>query len=55
MEDKPKNPCSAHKESDAMSFCEQCKIFMCNKCLNHHNELFKIHQQYKIDKNNNYI
>jgi len=55
MEDKPKNPCSAHKESDAISFCEQCKIFMCNKCLNYHKELFKNHQQYKIDKNNNDI
>ena len=45
----------AHKESDAISFCEQCKIFMCNKCLNHHKELFENHQQYKIDKNNNDI
>ena len=55
MEDKQKNCCSAHKESDAISFCEQCKIFMCNKCLNHHKELFKNHQQYKIDKNSNDI
>jgi len=28
---------------------------MCNKCLNHHKELFKNHQQYSIDKNNNDI
>ena len=28
---------------------------MCNKCLNHHKELFKNHQQYKIDKNSNDI
>ena len=55
MEDKPKNPCSAHKESDAMSFCEQCKIFMCNKCLNLHKGLFENHQQYNIDKNHNEI
>ena len=55
MEIKQKNFCSAHIESDAISFCEQCKIYMCNKCLNHHKELFKNHQQYKIDKNNNDI
>ena len=55
MEIKQKNFCSAHIESDAISFCEQCKIFMCNKCLNHHKELFENHQQYKIDKNNNDI
>ena len=28
---------------------------MCNKCLNYHKELFKNHQQYNIDKNNNDI
>ena len=28
---------------------------MCNKCLNHHKELFENHQQYNIDKNNNDI
>ena len=28
---------------------------MCNKCLNHHKELFKEHPQYNIDKNNNDI
>ena len=36
-------------KSNAISFCEQCKIFMCNKCLNYHKELFKNHQQYNID------
>ena len=43
MEIKQKNFCSAHKESNAISFCEQCKIFMCNKCLNYHKELFEFH------------
>ena len=55
MEGNKKCSFKAHKESDAISFCEQCKIFMCNKCLNYHKELFKNHQQYKIDKNNNDI
>ena len=55
MEDIQKCFCSSHVESNAISYCEQCKIFMCNKCLNHHKELFKNHQQYNIDKNNSEI
>ena len=55
MEGNKKCSFKAHKESNAISFCEQCKIFMCNKCLNHHKELFENHQQYNIDKNNNDI
>ena len=55
MEGNKKCSFKAHKESNAISYCEQCKIFMCNKCLNHHKELFKNHQQYNIDKNNNDI
>ena len=55
MEENKKCSFKTHKESNAISFCEQCKIFMCNKCLNHHKELFENHQQYNIDKNNNDI
>ena len=53
MEDKQKCSSKKHEELDAITFCEQCKIFMCNKCLNFHKELFEYHQQYNIDKNNN--
>ena len=55
MEDKQKCSSKKHEELDAITFCEQCKIFMCNKCLNFHKELFEYHQQYNIDKNNNEI
>ena len=55
MEVNHKCSFKTHKESDAITFCEQCKIFMCNKCLNYHKELFENHQQYNIDKNNNDI
>ena len=46
--------CSAksHKDIDAISFCSQCKIYMCNKCLNYHKELFENHQMNDINKNN---
>ena len=50
MEEKQKCSAETHKESDAISYCEQCKIYMCNKCLNHHKELFKNHQLFNLDK-----
>ena len=34
---------------------EQCKIFMCNKCLNHHKDLFEDHQQINLENNLNEI
>ena len=42
-----------HKEIDAISFCQECKIYMCNKCDKLHLELFKnVHQNINIkDKN----
>ena len=33
--------CSIEEHKDAIIYCQQCKIFMCNKCLNNHKELFK--------------
>ena len=39
-----------HKENNAILFCYDCKIFMCNKCEKHHSELFRNHQQFKLDK-----
>jgi len=41
-----------HKENVAISFCYECKIYMCNKCDNYHLEIFQNHHQIKIDKNN---
>ena len=41
---------SSHKEIDAISFCQECKIFMCNKCEKLHSEVLENHHQYKIDK-----
>ena len=39
-----------HKESDAILFCIECKIYMCNKCEKHHLELFPNHNQIKLEK-----
>ena len=36
--------CSAKKHSDinAISYCIECNIYMCNKCLNYHSEMHVI-------------
>ena len=39
-----------HKEIDAIIFCPECRIYMCNKCENHHSSLFKNHHPYNLSK-----
>ena len=52
MEKRQKCSIKAHKEIDAILYCEQCKIFMCNNCLIHHKELLENHQLINLDENN---
>ena len=42
-----------HSEIDAINYCKECKIYMCNKCQNLHFELFQDqeHHLYNLDKN----
>ena len=51
MENKNKK-CSKKDHSDitAISYCQDCKIFICNKCLIHHNELFNNHLINNLEK-----
>ena len=39
-----------HNEIDAVIYCQECNINMCNKCSNHHSELFENHIVYQIGK-----
>ena len=39
-----------HKEIDAISFCPECKIYMCNKCDNIHSSFFKNHKTFNINE-----
>ena len=39
-----------HKENNALSFCGECTIFMCNKCERHHSELFQNLKLIKLDE-----
>ena len=49
--------CSSKKQQDinAISFCIECDIFMCNKCANHHNEILEHHHKYNLNENINEI
>ena len=44
--------CSSKEDEniDAISYCGECKIYMCNKCEKFHSKLFFNHQTYNIDK-----
>ena len=39
-----------HKEIDALSFCGECKLYMCNKCDKFHAEMFQNHLSIKLEK-----
>ena len=52
MEDKIKCSLEDHKEINAIKYCPECRIYLCNKCETHHSFLFKNHQSYDINKEN---
>ena len=51
MDNAKKCSLKKHENIDAISYCIECNIFMCNKCLNHHNEFLEIHHHYNLNKN----
>ena len=50
MENKKKK-CSKrnHENNELTIFCQECQIYMCNKCENLHSELFINHHQIKLE------
>ena len=46
-----------HNQIDACCYCQECRIYMCNKCSTHHKGLCQNHQQLNLnnDLNNIYI
>ena len=45
-----------HANIEVTIYCQECKIFMCNKCEKNHLELFKnFHHIFKLEKNINEI
>ena len=50
MEEKKKCSFKQHYDIDDIKYCQECKIYMCNKCLNNHQSLFGNHNQNNLDK-----
>jgi len=50
--DDQKKKCSyqEHKEINALYYCQECKVYMCNKCENFHSKLLQNHHLCNIDK-----
>ena len=55
MEEKNIKKCSSkkHGEIDAIYYCLECRVYMCNKCENFHSDLFPNHNSYNLNKNTN--
>ena len=47
-----KKKCSSnkHPEVDAISYCQECKKYFCNKCQNHHQEILDDHKIINLNK-----
>ena len=39
-----------HNDIDALFYCQECNIYMCNKCSIHHSELFENHNKFEMGK-----
>ena len=52
MEFEEKKKCSFkdHLDNDAISYCPNCEIYMCNKCNNTHSNLCPKHNQYNLNQ-----
>ena len=50
-----KKQCSLKKHSsiEAISYCKECNLYLCNKCQNCHFELHENHHCFKLDKDIN--
>ena len=55
MEKKYKKCSSDKHDQNASSFCPSCKIYMCNKCISLHSELFRKHEINNLTKEANQI
>ena len=52
-----RNKCSSNKHSslDAISYCPLCKLYLCNKCQNHHSEFYENHLLINLNQDNIFI
>ena len=50
MENQKKCSNKKHSDINAINFCIECNLYLCNKCTNYHSELLDTHHLYNIDK-----
>ena len=56
MENKNKKcSFSEHKEIDSKFYCKDCKVYMCNKCINFHSKFLEKHTLINLEKEINEI
>ena len=39
-----------HTEINAIIYCPECNVYLCNKCSNYHKDLHENHLIYNLDK-----
>ena len=52
MENLKKCSNKKHSELNAVSYCLECSLYLCNKCTNYHIEYLDTHHIYNLDKDN---
>ena len=52
-----KKKCSLkeHMEVDAIYFCQECRIYICNKCDQFHSSWYKNHHKFNLNKDLMYL
>ena len=50
MDKQKKCSLEKHKDINAIIYCPECRIFLCNKCENHHSPLFENHHPFQLNK-----
>ena len=50
MEYNKKCSSKKHVDINAISYCQECDVFMCNKCINHHDEVLDFHHKYNLNE-----
>ena len=55
MDEQKKCSNKKHSDINAVSYCYECKLYLCNKCTNYHIEYLDTHHNYNLEKNNQEI
>jgi len=51
MDKQKKCPLKSHSDNNAISYCQKCEIYMCNKYDKDHSDLCTNHSEYIINEN----